>query len=91
MQRVAGSSTSDRLAVAEASNSEPMTAPASHNLSLSSANSVSGDGIGGSVLSGGVGAGRVTSTAGVGEGRGQQLTVDVKEKERLDDIMAVAQ
>ena len=33
----------------------------------------------------------VASTAGVGQVRVQQLTVDGKEKERLEDIMAVAQ
>ena len=35
--------------------------------------------------------GVVATTAGVGGVRSQQLTVDTKEKERLDDIMAVAQ
>ena len=40
---------------------------------------------------GGAVGGVVATTAGVGGGRIQQLTVDSKEKERLEDIMAIAQ
>lgn len=55
----------------------------------SSENSLSGDS--GRVSSAAAGMRAVATTAGLGEGRQQQLTVDSKEKERLENIMAVAQ
>jgi hypothetical protein len=55
-------------------------------LSPADSSSVSREGGAVGVAVGGV----VATTAGVGGGRIQQLTVDSKEKERLEDIMAIA-
>ena len=74
------------------------TSTASHQVPLSNADphpvssvptSLSGDSHG--VSSAGVGSRAPVTTAGLGGVRSQQLTVDSKEKERLEDIMAVAQ
>ena len=72
----------DRIAHSSNSESGLQTAVASHTgAGVSSV--VTGVSVGGRAV--------VASTAGVGQVRVQQLTVDGKEKERLEDIMAVAQ
>lgn len=82
------------------SSSQVNTVPnflSSSNVNILSDGDCSGGGCDGVISSGvsgvtdGVHGGVIASTAGQVDVRSQQLTIDSKEKERLDDIMAVAQ